>query len=212
MRFIPLMVLAFALLVPAAAQAATVNLEASQAPAEEEVTAGESVDLSFDVQLTVSDTSCVSEVELPMNATASLEQGATAEPTPFSFTIPAGDYNIAGEHQDDQSVTVTVETEPGVTEEYNMDIGLQAAFDGLSPDECATEFPATESDSLTTTLVVQPDEEPEEEAPGEDEEDSDQEDDPVPGEPDDVEEEDETPLPGLIALVAVSLAALLRRR
>lgn len=208
MRLTFVIIVALTLMMPAAAQAATVELSASNAPAEAEVTAGESVDLSFDVALNVSDTACAEDVELPGNGTATVQQGATAEDAPFSFTVPAGEYTLVGEHEDQTSVTVTVDTEPGVTEDYTMDVGLQAVTTAVQPENCSSEFPAAESDTLTTTLIVAADQEPEEE---EEEDEEPEEEDPASGEPPEEEEQDESPLPALVALLAVGLAAIFRR-
>lgn len=209
MRLTFVTLVALTLLMPAAAQAATVDISASNAPAEAEVTAGESVDLTFDVDLNVSDTACAEDVELPGNGTATVEQGATAEDAPFSFTVPAGEYTLIGEHEDQTSVTVTVATEPGVTEEYTTDVGLQAETTAVQPENCSSEFPAAESDTLTATLIVAADEEPEEEE--EEEEEPVEEEDPPQGEPPEEEEEESTPLPALVALLAAGLAAIFRR-
>lgn len=208
MRLTFVIVVALILLIPAAAQAATVELSASNAPEEAEVTAGQSVDLTFDVALSVSETACAQEVDLPGNGTAMVQQGATAEDAPFSFTVPAGEYTLVGEHEDQTSVTVTVDTEPGVTEGYTMDVGLQAVTTAVQPQNCSSEFPAAESDTLTTTLIVAADQEPEEE---EDEEPEEEEENPTQGEPPEEEEQDESPLPALVALLAVGLAAIVRR-
>ncbi len=204
MRLPLVLIAALVLVMPAAAQGASLELSALNAPAEEQVTAGESIDLGFDVAINVSETTCLSDVELPMNATASVQQGASAEEAPFSFTVPSGDYAIMDPHEDETSVTVTVDTEPGVTEDYTIEVGLQAVFDGVEvePGECTSDFPSAESDLLSTTLMIEADEEPEVE------EEEDVEEDPPEEAP---VEEDESPLPLLAAVFAVGLAALLRR-
>ncbi len=223
MRF-RLLVLAVvvALAFPAAAQDATVELEISNASEEEQVTAGESVDLGFDVAITVDGATCYSAVDLPVNATGTPStQGATVTDDEVAFSLGPGDSTLET-YQEQTSASVAVDTESGQTQDSTLEVDLQANFGGLESESCIQSFPAAESNVLTTTITVQADQEP----PEDDENDTggdDDGDDPngpddgadggAGGPADDGEpaEENGSPLPAALALVAALGAALLRR-
>lgn len=211
-----------------AAQAQTVNLEASDPPEDQTITAGDSVDLSFTATLTVEDTACTESVEVPGNATASMQSArddVQASTDPLSFTLE-GDTSHAlpsenPTYEDEDSGTVTVETSGGVTEDYQLDVDLFAETDAVEfqdPDgACEDDIPAATSNPLTVSITVEADEEPEEEDDGTGDEDDnttgDNEDDTDGGADDAQSPEDENglPLPAILAPFAAGLAAVLRR-
>lgn len=165
---------------PASAQ--QVSLAIESAPEDRQITAGESVDLGSDVNITVSGVDCAEPVDLPVNLTADVSEPApppnastTAEQGVLTFTVPQGSHhsetsgtpigNESGPYQAVQTGTIPVSTASGVRQNYTAEVSIQAVFDGLTTETCVPqEFPSAQSDPVAVTLDVIADDPPEPES------------------------------------------------
>jgi hypothetical protein len=169
--------LAALLLVSGAAAAQSVELAVENAPGDQQITAGDSVDLSMDLNVSVSGTTCTSEFAIPGNATidasvqGSAPEGASNEVSgqEVTVTVPQGDHgNVEDAHQEVLSPTVSLSTSGGITEDYTVDltVGGETAEATADPTTCEPgDFPAA-SDTTTVSVDVAADEEPEPEDDG----------------------------------------------
>lgn len=160
------------------AAAQSVDLAITAAPANATLTAGESKDLSFDVNLRVEGYDCAQSVDLPVNLTSSVVTQGSAPPNAstnasqaaLTFTVPAGSHheapagNQSGPYNETKSATVTVSTQGGVRSNYTVDLEAQAIFNGTSTTSCVpNQFPSAQSDPSTVPIRILADEPPKEE-------------------------------------------------
>ncbi len=225
-----LVVLALAGSAVAQNQSASVSLVLENPPQAQEITAGESVDLGVDVNLTVSGISCTQSVPLPMNVTAALSgsfpdnASHTATPGALEFTVPQGAHNSetsgtpleeqGGPYNEVQTGTVSLETASGIRQGYTVNVELVAETPGATSEGCVPmEIPATTSDPVSVPVQVAADNPPD---PGDD--DGDELEGSPPGSngtenttspPD---EENGSPVPWFLAPLAAAGAAIAARR
>lgn len=177
-----LVVLALAGSAVAQNQSASVSLVLENPPQAQEITAGESVDLGIDVNLTVSGISCSQSVPLPTNVTAALSGSFpdnathTATPGALEFTVPEGAHSSetsgtpleeqGGPYNEVQTGTVSLDTAPGIRRGYTVNVELVAETPGATSEACLPmEIPATTSDPVAVPVQIAADNPPD---PGDD--------------------------------------------
>lgn len=220
------LLLVLALAVPAGAQEASFTVSQQDVPVGEELEAGESISIAFDVGLQGDGFSCAAEVEAPVNATLEAQLPSDAPPNASvepgedsaAFPIPAGNYHTEPYNQS-TAFEVPVETGSGVSENYTATLTLESTFPGGTYDDCLpSEFPEASSEPAEIRLDVVADEpepeEPVDEEPEEPVNDTNETETPANG-TDDGAEENGLPLPATAvppALIAAALLAGARQR
>lgn len=218
------------LAVPVAAQdSASFTVAQESPPARVSADGGTTAGIDLAVNLTGEGFGCTSEVEAPVNTTATVSLPSDAPPNAsvettmasLAFAIPEGQYETEP-YNDVVNATVQADVGGGVRENYTATLTLTSTFPGGTYDSCIPmEFSPAESDPAEVQLQVVADDPPE---PDEDDGDEPPADDsgnetgpgtnpPANDTPGNESEDDNgVPVPWTAAPLAAILAALAGRR